>query len=164
MYAWSSQDPVCALKSSPALVRGGSASAIFKQPIAGLLAGCGRCSRLSCLVTFQLQDARGPQGPLNYLFLSSPKDALCLQAPNITVSALTMTLTLTLTKKNYVWSDYLQLIKCKALVLTSRDSIIFLSCSLSLFLTLSSILSLPPSLSRSLLVSLSASFSCVVLL
>ncbi|XP_046906886.1 beta-mannosidase [Hypomesus transpacificus] len=84
VYAWSSQDPVCALKSSPALVRGGSASAIFKQPIAGLLAGCGRCSRLSCLVTFQLQDARGPQGPLNYLFLSSPKDALCLQAPNIT--------------------------------------------------------------------------------
>lgn len=85
MYSWADLDPVCTLKSDLLLVPGGSAAAIFKQPVAALLAGCGRCTRLTCLLTFHLEDSSGQQGPTNHHFLSSPKDAQGLQRPNITV-------------------------------------------------------------------------------
>lgn len=76
---------MCTLKSSRRSVPAGSAVPIFQQPVATLLAGCGRCSRLSCLLTFHLEDSDGQQGPTNHHFLSSPKDAQGLQRPNITV-------------------------------------------------------------------------------
>lgn len=87
VYSWADLDPVCTLKSNPHLVPAGSAVAIFQQPVAALLAGCGRCTRLSCLVTFHVEDSTGQQGPTNHHFLSSPKDAQGLQRPNITVSS-----------------------------------------------------------------------------
>lgn len=68
------------------LVPGASAVAVFKQPVASLLAGCGNCTRLTCLLTFQLEDDSSQQGPTNHHFLCSPKDAQGLRRPNITVS------------------------------------------------------------------------------
>ncbi|XP_029683951.1 beta-mannosidase [Takifugu rubripes] len=85
VYSWAELDPVCSLKSEPHLVPAGSAVGVFQQPVAALLAGCGRCTRFSCLLTFHLEDATGQQGPTNHHFLSSPKDAQGLQSPNITV-------------------------------------------------------------------------------
>ncbi|KAM9842549.1 beta-mannosidase [Aulostomus maculatus] len=84
-YMWTDLDPVCTLRSELLLVPGGSAVAIFKEPVATLLAGCGRCTRLTCLLTFHLEDGGGSQqGPSNHHFLCSPKDARGLQRPNIT--------------------------------------------------------------------------------
>lgn len=85
MFSWADLDPACTLKSDLLLVPGGSAVPIFKQPVAALLAGCGRCTRLTCLLTFHLEDDSGQQGPTNHHFLCSPKDAEGLQRPNITV-------------------------------------------------------------------------------
>nr|XP_033499478.1 beta-mannosidase [Epinephelus lanceolatus] len=85
VYSWSDLDPVCTLMSNLLLVRGGSAATVFKQPVAALLAGCGHCTRLTCLLTFHLEDRAGAQqGPTNHHFLCSPKDAQGLQRPNIT--------------------------------------------------------------------------------
>lgn len=84
-YSWSDLDPVCTLKSDLLPVPGGSAAIVFKQPVAALLAGCGSCTRLTCLLTFHLEDSGGQQGPTNHHFLCSPKDAQGLQRPNITV-------------------------------------------------------------------------------
>ncbi|XP_054470134.1 beta-mannosidase [Anoplopoma fimbria] len=84
VYSWSDLDPVCTLKSDLLLVPGGSAVAIFKQPVTALLAGCGSCTRLTCLLTFHLEDSGGQRGPTNHHFLCSPKDAQGLQRPNIT--------------------------------------------------------------------------------
>ncbi|XP_035024584.2 beta-mannosidase [Hippoglossus stenolepis] len=98
VFSWARPDPVCTLKSDPLLVPGGSAVAVFKQPVAALLAGCGRCTRTTCLLTFHLEDGSGRQGPSNHHFLCSPKDAEGLQRPNITAkvqeaeSALVITL------------------------------------------------------------------------
>ncbi|XP_074547334.1 beta-mannosidase [Halichoeres trimaculatus] len=84
VYSWSDLDPVCVLESEPLTVSGGSAVVIFKQPVAALLAGCGRCTRLTCLLTFHLEDSSGQRGPTNHHFLCSPKDAQGVQRPNIT--------------------------------------------------------------------------------
>lgn len=85
VYSWAELDPVCSLKSEPHRIPAGSAVGVFQQPVAALLAGCGRCTRFSCLLTFHLEDAAGQQGPTNHHFLSSPKEAQGLQSPNITV-------------------------------------------------------------------------------
>ncbi|CAB1330433.1 unnamed protein product [Coregonus sp. 'balchen'] len=86
VYEWSSLDPVCTVASGQVLVEGGSAEVIHKQPITALLAGCGggSCTRLTCLLTFHLEDVNGQQGPINHLFLSSPKKAQGMLRPNIT--------------------------------------------------------------------------------
>ncbi|KAL3968559.1 perforin 1 [Sarotherodon galilaeus] len=84
VFSWTELDPVCTLNSSMLLVPGGSAVAVFKQPVATLLAGCGNCTRLTCLLTFQLEDDSSQQGPTNHHFLCSPKDAQGLRRPNIT--------------------------------------------------------------------------------
>ncbi|XP_047466185.1 beta-mannosidase [Mugil cephalus] len=85
IYSWADPDPVCTHTSDQLLVPGGAAVAILKQPVATMLAGCGRCTRLTCLLTFHLEDQRGrQQGPTNHHFLCSPKDAQGLQRPNIT--------------------------------------------------------------------------------
>lgn len=84
VYLWSDLDPVCRLKSDLLTVPGGSAVVIFKQSITALLAGCGRCTRLTCLLTFHLEDSSGQRGPTNHHFLCSPKDAQGVQRPNIT--------------------------------------------------------------------------------
>ncbi|XP_042069280.1 beta-mannosidase isoform X1 [Haplochromis burtoni] len=84
VFSWTELDPVCTLNSSMLLVPGASAVAVFKQPIASLLAGCGNCTRLTCLLTFQLEDDSSQQGPTNHHFLCSPKDAQGLRRPNIT--------------------------------------------------------------------------------
>lgn len=87
VYSWADLGPVCTLKSDLVSVPGGSTMATFKQPVAALLAGCGRCTRLTCLLTFHLEDPSSvQQGPTNHLFLCSPKEAQGLQRPNITVS------------------------------------------------------------------------------
>ncbi|XP_039993181.1 beta-mannosidase [Xiphias gladius] len=84
VYSWADLDPVCTLKSEMLPVPGGSALAIFKQPVPALLAGCGRCTRQTCVLTFHLEDSGGQQGPANHHFLCSPKDAQGLRRPNIT--------------------------------------------------------------------------------
>ncbi|XP_029982168.1 beta-mannosidase [Sphaeramia orbicularis] len=85
VHSWSGLDPVCTLRSDLVLVPGGSAVVVLKQEVAALLAGCGRCTRLSCLLTFHLEDGTGVQrGPSNYHFLCSPKDAEGLRKANIT--------------------------------------------------------------------------------
>nr|XP_020515476.1 beta-mannosidase [Labrus bergylta] len=85
VYSWADPDLACTLKSDLLPVPGGSAVVILKQPVAALLAGCGHCTRLTCLLTFHLEDGGGEQhGPTNHHFLCSPKDAEGLQRPNIT--------------------------------------------------------------------------------
>ncbi|XP_037098092.1 beta-mannosidase [Syngnathus acus] len=85
VYAWRTPEPLCTLKSDLVAVPGGSAVAVFKGRVAALLAGCGRCSRFSCLLAFRLEEGDGTQrGPANHHFLCSPKDALGLRPPNIT--------------------------------------------------------------------------------
>ncbi|XP_061651475.1 beta-mannosidase [Phyllopteryx taeniolatus] len=85
VHAWSELDPVCTLTSEPAAVPGGSAVPLFKRRIAALLAGCGRCDRLACLLAFRLEDGDGARrGPANHHFLCSPKDAVGLRPANIT--------------------------------------------------------------------------------
>ncbi|XP_028994914.1 beta-mannosidase isoform X2 [Betta splendens] len=85
VFSWADLDPVCTLTSDLVLVPGGSAVPILKQPVSSLLAGCGRCTRPTCLLTFHLEDSsRVQQGPRNHHFLCSPKDAQGLQRPNIT--------------------------------------------------------------------------------
>ncbi|XP_061599990.1 beta-mannosidase [Cololabis saira] len=85
VHSWSDLDSVCTLTSDLLLVPGGSAVPIFKHSIAALLAGCGGCTRLTCLLTFHLQDGSGGrQGSSGHHFLCSPKDAQGLQRPNIT--------------------------------------------------------------------------------
>ncbi|XP_029586871.1 beta-mannosidase [Salmo trutta] len=86
VYEWSSLDPVCTVASGLVLVEGGSAEVIHKQPITALLAGCGggSCTRLTCLLTFHLEDVNSQQGPINHLFLGSPKNAQRMLRPNIT--------------------------------------------------------------------------------
>ncbi|KAL6106020.1 manba [Pungitius sinensis] len=87
VYSWSRPEPVCTLRSDPVLVPGGSAVSVFKRPVAALLAACGGCTRLTCLLTFHLEDGGGgQQGPTNHHFLCKPKDARGLQRPNITVT------------------------------------------------------------------------------
>ncbi|XP_053192231.1 beta-mannosidase [Scomber japonicus] len=83
VYSWSDLDPVCKLNSDLLLVPGGSAVVIFKQPVAALLAGCGNCTRFTCLLTFHLEDSEGQQGPTNHHFLCSLKDAQGLRRPRI---------------------------------------------------------------------------------
>lgn len=85
VHSWSDLDPVCSLESDLVSVPAGSAIPVFRQPVAALLAGCGRCTRLTCLLTFHLEDDGGSQqGPTNHHYLCSPKDARGLQRPNIT--------------------------------------------------------------------------------
>uniref|UniRef100_A0A674CT90 Beta-mannosidase n=1 Tax=Salmo trutta TaxID=8032 RepID=A0A674CT90_SALTR len=86
LRTWSSLDPVCTVASGLVLVEGGSAEVIHKQPITALLAGCGggSCTRLTCLLTFHLEDVNSQQGPINHLFLGSPKNAQRMLRPNIT--------------------------------------------------------------------------------
>lgn len=86
VFSWADLDPVCSLKSELQLVPGGSSVPVFKQPILDVLTGCGRCTRLTCLLTFHLEDKDGNQrGATNHHYLSSPKDAQGLQKPNISV-------------------------------------------------------------------------------
>ena len=85
VYSWADLDPVCTLESDPLLVQAGSAATIFQQPVEALLAGCGHCTRLTCVLTFHLEDDSGQQGPTNHHFLCPPKDAQGLQRPEITV-------------------------------------------------------------------------------
>uniref|UniRef100_A0A3B4X821 Beta-mannosidase n=1 Tax=Seriola lalandi dorsalis TaxID=1841481 RepID=A0A3B4X821_SERLL len=110
VYSWTDLHPVCSLKSDPVLVPGGSAVAIFKQPVAALLAGCGRCTRLTCLLTFHLEDSGAQLGPTNHHFLCSPKDAQGLQRPNITATVQQDPTGLTVTLRSasvapFVWLD-----------------------------------------------------------
>uniref|UniRef100_A0A673CDI5 Beta-mannosidase n=1 Tax=Sphaeramia orbicularis TaxID=375764 RepID=A0A673CDI5_9TELE len=73
------------LSTKPATTSESLAVVVLKQEVAALLAGCGRCTRLSCLLTFHLEDGTGVQrGPSNYHFLCSPKDAEGLRKANIT--------------------------------------------------------------------------------
>uniref|UniRef100_A0A3Q3KHT1 Beta-mannosidase n=1 Tax=Mastacembelus armatus TaxID=205130 RepID=A0A3Q3KHT1_9TELE len=109
VYSWADLDPVCTLKSDLILVPGGSAVPIFKEPVATLLVGCGRCTRLTCLLTFHLEDPSSvQQGPTNHHFLCSPKEAQGLQRPNITVSFSILDYTVTLHSASvapFVWLD-----------------------------------------------------------
>ncbi|CAN9501998.1 unnamed protein product [Ophioblennius macclurei] len=85
VHSWSHLDPVCSRESNLVPVPAGSAVPVFKQPVAALLAGCGGCTRLTCLLTFRLEDEGGvQQGPANHHFLCSPKDARGIRRPNIT--------------------------------------------------------------------------------
>ncbi|XP_030213264.1 beta-mannosidase [Gadus morhua] len=85
VLSWSRPDPVCKLSSPATLVRGNSATPIFRQPVDALLKGCGNCTRRSCLLAFHLEDNHGARwGPGNHHFLCSPRDAEGIEAPHIT--------------------------------------------------------------------------------
>uniref|UniRef100_A0A3Q0RMG4 Beta-mannosidase n=1 Tax=Amphilophus citrinellus TaxID=61819 RepID=A0A3Q0RMG4_AMPCI len=106
VFSWTDLNPVCTLSSDMLLVPEGSAVAIFKQPVATLLAGCGNCTRLTCLLTFHLEDNSSQQGPTNHHFLCSPKDAQGLHRPNITENKIGFTVTLhSDSVAPFVWLD-----------------------------------------------------------
>ncbi|XP_076002860.1 beta-mannosidase [Genypterus blacodes] len=110
VYLWSKLDPVCTLMSELLLVPGGGAVPMFKQTVVSLLAGCEPCTRLTCLLTFHLEDDSGQQGPTNHHFLCSPKDARGLTRPNITAEVQEGQLGFTVTLHSasvapFVWLD-----------------------------------------------------------
>ncbi|KAM8833297.1 beta-mannosidase [Synchiropus picturatus] len=111
VFSWSSQDSVCTQSSGALLVPGGSAVPVYMQRVDALLAGCGNCTRFTCLVTFHLEDSRGQQqGPTNHHFPCSLKDAQQLQRPNITVKVLEVKKEFTLVLHSssvapFVWLD-----------------------------------------------------------
>ncbi|KAL4641879.1 beta-mannosidase [Arapaima gigas] len=85
VYQWSSLEPVCNVSSTAALLSGSSSQLLYKKPVEELLDNCGNCTMLTCLLSFHLEEGAGKQqGPMNRLFLSSPKDAQGLQKPIIT--------------------------------------------------------------------------------
>uniref|UniRef100_A0A3B1KAL9 Beta-mannosidase n=1 Tax=Astyanax mexicanus TaxID=7994 RepID=A0A3B1KAL9_ASTMX len=85
LYRWSSFTPQCSLESDWIKVKGGGVTQMFQRPISSLLTECGNCTPQSCVVIFDLRDQQdGVRSPLNYQFLSSPRDAEGLQKPNIT--------------------------------------------------------------------------------
>ncbi|XP_053108977.1 beta-mannosidase [Hemicordylus capensis] len=86
LYHWSSLEPVCTLAKANVIVKAGSAVPIYKKPIGDLLKRCGNCTRERCVVTFYLAAEGKFSSPVNYHFLSSLKDAVGLQKPQLTVS------------------------------------------------------------------------------
>ncbi|MGH0160516.1 UNVERIFIED_CONTAM: hypothetical protein FKN15_052526 [Acipenser sinensis] len=84
-YLWSSMEPVC-VGVTDAVIKAGSASPIYKEPVNDLLKRCGNCTRLSCVVSFSLKANRQQFGPDNYLFLSSLKDAEGLKKPQLSAT------------------------------------------------------------------------------
>lgn len=79
-------EPACTIAKEGVVIKAGSAVAIYKEPIADLLRRCGNCTRRSCVVTFYLAGGENLSSPSNYHFLSSLKDAVGLQKPQLTVS------------------------------------------------------------------------------
>ncbi|XP_077156877.1 beta-mannosidase [Paroedura picta] len=86
LHPWSSMEPACTVAKEGVAIKAGSAAAIYKEPIADLLRRCGNCTRQSCVVTFYLTGGGNLSSPSNYHFLSSLKDAVGLQKPQLTVS------------------------------------------------------------------------------
>nr|XP_012626414.1 beta-mannosidase [Microcebus murinus] len=83
VHAWSSLQPRCERVSPGVEAGAGRAVRAFAEPVEALLR-CAGCSRERCLLSFHLSAGRERVGPLNYHFLSSPKDAVGLRKANIT--------------------------------------------------------------------------------
>ncbi|XP_062378583.1 beta-mannosidase [Sardina pilchardus] len=78
VYQWSSLTPVCTKVSDPSMLKGGGAVLMMQYSVPALLRDCGKCSRQSCLVTFDLRESANPNsqhGPTSHLFLTSLKDS-----------------------------------------------------------------------------------------
>lgn len=88
VYQWNSLTPVCTVVSDPCVLKGGGAMLMMHHSIPALLEDCGKYSRRSSLLTFDLRDPVNPNsqhGPTGHLFLTSPKEAGLLP-PNIKAS------------------------------------------------------------------------------
>ncbi|XP_028824321.1 beta-mannosidase isoform X2 [Denticeps clupeoides] len=86
VYQWSSLTPACSSLSEERVLIENAATLMMQCLISDLLRDCGKCSRSSCLITFDLHDSSNPtqrHGPTNHLFLTSLRDAE-LHKPNIT--------------------------------------------------------------------------------
>ncbi|XP_054846408.1 beta-mannosidase [Eublepharis macularius] len=86
LHHWNSMEPACTMAKEGVVIKAGSAIAIYKEPIGDLLRRCGNCTRQSCVITFYFAGEGKLSSPNNYHFLSSLKDAVGLQKPQLTVS------------------------------------------------------------------------------
>ncbi|KAM6221639.1 beta-mannosidase [Rhynchocyon petersi] len=85
VHTWSSLKPLCSHVTDQFVVKSGMATLIYKTSVPSLLWKCGNCTRQRCVVTFYLSAKSNQLGPINYHFLSSPKEAVGLQKAHITV-------------------------------------------------------------------------------
>ncbi|XP_051475768.1 beta-mannosidase isoform X2 [Apus apus] len=83
VHSWSSLEPVCTLAEDNVTVKAQSAVPIYKESISDLLERCRNCTRKSCVITFCLVGEGGLQSPVNHHFLSSLKDAVGLEKPQL---------------------------------------------------------------------------------
>lgn len=86
LYDWSRMEPMCDLAKDGMIVKAGSALPIYKEPVRDLLKRCGNCTRQCCVTSFYLEGEGKLYSPTNYHFLSSLKDAVGLQDPQLHVS------------------------------------------------------------------------------
>lgn len=110
VYQWNSLEPVCVRATEYLTIKAGSAIPIYKETVASLLKRCGSCTRQSCVIAFYLQVYGKQYGPTNYHFLSSLKDAIGLEKPqlNATVYQQGGAFTITLQTTGiapFVWLD-----------------------------------------------------------
>ncbi|XP_043916993.1 beta-mannosidase [Protopterus annectens] len=110
VYQWYSLEPVCVRATEYLTIKAGSAISIYKETVASLLERCSSCTRQSCVVTFYLQVYGQQYGPTNHHFLSSLKDAVGLEKPqlNATVNHQGEAFTITVQTTGiapFVWLD-----------------------------------------------------------
>uniref|UniRef100_A0A6J0UK86 Beta-mannosidase n=1 Tax=Pogona vitticeps TaxID=103695 RepID=A0A6J0UK86_9SAUR len=86
LYDWSWMEPKCTLAKDGVIVKAGSALPIYKEPVRDLLKRCGNCTRQSCVISFYLEGEGKLYSPTNYHFLSSLKDAVGLEDPQLHAS------------------------------------------------------------------------------
>uniref|UniRef100_A0A6I8PJV2 Beta-mannosidase n=1 Tax=Ornithorhynchus anatinus TaxID=9258 RepID=A0A6I8PJV2_ORNAN len=83
VHRWSGLEPVCTHTTQPLVVGARSATRLYREPVARLLQRCGNCTRESCVVSFSLAADGQQSGPTNHHFLSSLKDAVGLEKPQL---------------------------------------------------------------------------------
>lgn len=86
VHRWNSLENVCSRSTGPITLKAGTASPVYKELVSDLLKRCDNCTRQSCVITFYLE-AEGQQfGPVNHHFLSSLKNSVGLEKPQIQAS------------------------------------------------------------------------------
>uniref|UniRef100_A0A2K6GWU6 Beta-mannosidase n=1 Tax=Propithecus coquereli TaxID=379532 RepID=A0A2K6GWU6_PROCO len=83
VHTWGSLQPLCSRVTTHLVIGAGQAALLYKEPVSTLLR-CGNCTRESCLLSFYLSMDLKLLSPINYHFLSSPKEAVGLRKANIT--------------------------------------------------------------------------------
>ncbi|EHB13916.1 Beta-mannosidase, partial [Heterocephalus glaber] len=74
-HSWRSLQPACVQATESLVMKAGTATCLYSEPMGRLLSRCGNCTRRGCVLSFYLSAGRELVSPVNYHFLSSLKDA-----------------------------------------------------------------------------------------